>query len=123
MAKSKAKTVTVELTEKELEVLNTLREEEKLDAMSMKYDNTSMAKLKKEYIKEFGTDPVTDFIKAADTGELGERFVECISEELLVELYLQHVPQKVNDAWFNYTIYDGKEFMIQKLIDHKNSQK
>jgi hypothetical protein len=117
----KTKTVTVDLTQQELETLSKLREEEKLDALSMKYDKTSMAKLKKEYIKEFGTDPVTDFVKDTSERELGERFIECISSELLVELYLQHVSQIDINAWFNNTIYDGKEFMIQKLIDKKLS--
>jgi len=117
----KTKTVTVDLTEQELETLSKLREAEKLDALSMKYDKTSMGKLKKEYIKEFGTDPVTDFVKNTSERELGERFIECISSELLVELYLQHVSQIDINAWFNNSIYDGKEFMIQKLIDKKLS--
>ncbi len=114
------KKVTVELAEKELEMLNKMREEEKLNALALKYDNASVAKLKKEYINEFGTDPMTDFVKDADTGELGERFVECISRELLIELYLEHVSQRDLKEWFN--LLDGKEFMIERLIDRKISQ-
>jgi hypothetical protein len=126
----KSKTVTVEVTQKELEMLNKLREEQKrivdedsleakLNALAMKYENASMAKIKKDYINEFGTDPITDFVKDAYYGEIGERFVECISKELLVELFMQHVSQKDINAWFNNTIDDGRFFMVERLIDKK----
>jgi hypothetical protein len=129
--KNSVKTVTVELTEKEFEMLNQMREdkkhieevnayEAKLNALATKYENASVAKLKKDYIKEFGTDPMIDFVKDTDTRELGERFVECISRELLVELYLQQVPQKDLKEWFS--VWDGREFMIEKLLNRFSDQ-